>query len=81
MVCVLLVPTVTVPKLMPEGMSEICAWTPVPLREMFDGEFVALLVTVTVPTIAPVALGANFTLNEVDCPGARVRGTPAAVSV
>jgi len=81
MVCVLLVPTVTLPKLMPEGMTEICDWTPVPLREMFNGEFVALLVTVTVPTSAPAALGANFTLNGVDCPGARVSGRPAAVSV
>ena len=81
MVCVLLVPTVTLPKLMPEGVTEICDWTPVPPRGMFNGEFVALLITVTVPAIAPAALGANFTLNEVDWPGARVSGTPAAVSV
>jgi len=47
---------------------------PVPEREMVLGELVALLVTITLPETLPVAVGANATVNEVDCPEASVRG-------
>ncbi len=70
-------PTETFPKITLEGTTAICGCTPVPLREMVKGEFVALLVTLTVPVNVPVVLGANFTLKEVDCPGARASGTVA----
>jgi len=78
---VLVTPTVTFPKATLEGTTAICGCTPVPLREIVKGEFVALLVTVTVPANVPVALGANFTLSDVDCPGERVSGTVGLVRV
>jgi len=39
-VCVLVTPTVTLPKLMLVGITVICGCTPVPLRETTAGEFV-----------------------------------------
>jgi len=71
----LLTPTVTLPKLTVEGMTEICACTPVPLRVMVEGELVALLTTATLPERLPVEAGANATLKVVDCPAASVTGS------
>src|SRR5260370_18963043 len=73
-VCVLVTPTVTFPKVMLEGMAEICGCTPVPLREMMEGELVAVLTTVTLPERLPAEVGAKVTLREPDCPAARLRG-------
>ena len=55
---------------------------PVPESATASGELAALLTTVTLPGRLPVAVGANVTLNEVDCPAARVRGSaiPAALN-
>lgn len=39
------------------------------------GELVALLTTVTLPERLPAEAGANLTLNDVDCPAARVAGS------
>jgi hypothetical protein len=59
MVCELLVPFTTVPKLTLAGVAEICAWVPVPESGIVSGEFEALLVTVRVPVTAPSDFGAN----------------------
>jgi hypothetical protein len=74
-VCVLVTPTVTLPKLTLEGVTEICGCTPVPLREIDAGELVALLTTVTLPERLPVEVGANVTLKDVDWPAARLKGS------
>ena len=74
MVCVFVTPTVTLPKLTLEGVTEIKGFTPAPLREMVAGELVALLTTLTVPETLPAAAGANATLNEAVCPADRVTG-------
>lgn len=57
-------------------------WTPVPVREIVLGEFVALLVTVTLPVALPVAAGANVTFKVAVWPGVRIcpEDTPAAVN-
>jgi hypothetical protein len=73
-VCVLVTPVVTFPKLTEAGVTEICDCTPVPLSAMVAGELVALLVTVTPPLKLPLAVGANATSNEVDCPALNVMG-------
>jgi hypothetical protein len=46
----------------------------VPLREIVEGELVAVLTTVTLPERLPAEVGANVTLKEADCPAARLRG-------
>ena len=74
-VCVLVTPTATLPKLMLEGMTEICGCTPVPLREITEGELVAVLTTVTLPETLPAEVGAKLTLRLADCPAARLRGS------
>jgi len=53
-------PTVTLPKLTLEGITEICGCTPVPLRAIVRGELVALLTTLMLPTAAPALAGAKF---------------------
>lgn len=50
----------------------VTAVTPVPDREMFDGEFVALLLTVMLPLADPLADGANVEVNVVVWPGVRM---------
>ena len=77
----LVTPTVSLPKLTLVGTTVICGCTPVPLSEIVSGEFVALLVIVTVPVSPPVVLGAKFTPKEVACPGERVSGTAVPVRV
>jgi len=56
-------PTVTLPKLTLEGVTEICGCTPAPLKEIVVGELVAVLATVILPTAAPAAAGAKFTVS------------------
>ena len=74
-VCVLATPTVTLPKLTLEGVTEICGCIPVPLSEIVAGELVALLTTVTLPARLPAEAGVNVTLKEVDWPAARFSGS------
>jgi len=62
-VCVFETPTVTLPKLMLEGITEICGCTPVPLSEIVVGEFVAVLTTLMVPDTAPVTVGAKVAVS------------------
>jgi len=52
---------------------------PVPESATVSGEFAALLTTVTLPGRFPVEVGANVTLNEVDCPAARLSGSALPV--
>ena len=68
-------PTVTLPKLTLEGVTEICGCIPVPLSEIVAGELVALLTTATLPARLPAEAGANVTLKEVDWPAARFSGS------
>ncbi len=73
-VCVLVVPTVTLPKLALAGTTEICGSTPAPESAIVAGELVALLSTDTLPVTLPVAVGAKATFSEALCPAARVNG-------
>ncbi len=59
MVCELLVPLTTLPKLALVGLAEICAWVPVPESGIVSGEFEALLVIVKLPVTAISDVGAN----------------------
>jgi hypothetical protein len=56
---------------------------PFPAREIVAGEFLALLVTVTLPAKLPAARGENVASNVADCPGARIipAETPLAEKV
>jgi hypothetical protein len=63
---------VSLPKFTDPGetvMPEVAA-TPVPLSEIFAGEFVALLLIVTVPVMLPATVGANTTFSTADWLGA-----------
>jgi len=62
MVCVPLLPTSTFPKLKLEGLGVSAPCTPVPLKAIVAGEFVALLATLTLPVTLPAAVGAKATL-------------------
>jgi hypothetical protein len=73
-VWLLVCPVFRLPKLTDAGDMEICDWTPVPLKAMVAGELLALLITETAPLKLPLAVGANATLNEVDCPALSVMG-------
>ena len=61
-VCVPLLPTSTFPKLKLEGLGVSAPCTPVPLKAIVAGEFVALLATLTLPVTLPAAAGAKATL-------------------
>ncbi len=61
-VCVPLLPTSTLPKLKLEGLGVSAPCTPVPLKAIAAGEFVALLATLTLPVTLPAAAGAKATL-------------------
>lgn len=78
MVCVLVTPTVTFPKLTADGVTVIKGFTPVPLKEMLRGELVALLVTAMLPVALPETAGVKVTLNDVLCPAAKVTGKAMA---
>lgn len=62
----------TFPKLMLEGITEICGCTPVPLSEMVAGELVAVLTTLMLPDTAPVAAGAKLAVSGKLWPAASV---------
>jgi hypothetical protein len=60
-VCEFVKPTVTLLKLTLEGITEIAGCTPVPLRAIVAGEFVALLTTLSAPAELPTPCGAKVT--------------------
>src|ERR1700675_519835 len=74
-VCVPVAPTMMLPKLTLEGVTEICGCVPVPLSEIVVGELAALLTTATLPERLPVEVGAKLTLKDVDWPAARFSGS------
>jgi hypothetical protein len=77
--CVAVVPMVTLPKFALVGLTLNCgtgAAAPVPVSDRFVGEFEAVLPSETFPLAAPVAVGAKFTMNDVEAPAARVSGSP-----
>lgn len=76
MVCELVEPTVTLPKLALEGVKliEACKATPVPLSAIVEGEPGALLAIVIVPGRLPADVGANLALNVALAPAAIVLG-------
>ena len=53
---------------------------PVPESAIVVGEFVALLVMVTLPLALPAVAGSNTTEKEVLCPALSVRGRPSPVT-
>lgn len=58
-VCVLLCPMVMLLKFNDAGEIAIVGCVPVPLSDMESGELEASLVTVRVPVVAPLEVGAN----------------------
>ena len=61
---VLVTPTVTLPKFVLPGTTEICGWTPLPLREIVAGVLVALLTMLRLPVALPTVAGAKVTASE-----------------
>jgi hypothetical protein len=62
-VCVLVTPTVTLPKPMLEGTTEISGCRPLPESGITVGEFVALLTTLRLPDAIPEVVGAKVTVS------------------
>ena len=71
----LVVPSVTLPKLMLVGFVVSCPCVPVPLSEMVVGELDASLMSETLPVALPAAVGAKVAVKDVLCPVVRVRGS------
>jgi hypothetical protein len=73
-VCELLLPIVTVPKVTLVGLAEICGWAPLAVRAIVRGEPEALLVIDRLPVALAELVGVKVTLKEVVWPGLSVRG-------
>jgi hypothetical protein len=71
-VCELLVPVETFPKLAVLGIALICAWLPLPLNATVNGELGALLATEMLPEALPDVVGVNCAVKVVLCPAAIV---------
>ena len=82
-VCVALLPTFIFPKLTLVGERDIVyvAATPVPFKVTAGGAICASLVIATPPVAVPVAVGANFACNAIDCPADNVAGSTSALVV
>jgi hypothetical protein len=80
-VCNPLMPTRTFPKLTLEGLAVSCPCTPAPLSEIVVGEFVALLMTTTLPVTLPATVGANNTFSVTDWLGGRVVLAPTPLTL
>ena len=68
-VCELLLPVLTVPKLALDGFAESWPWAPAPLKVIVAGEFGALLEIEMLPVALPAVVGANFAENVTLAPG------------
>src|SRR5450631_1946799 len=71
-------PTVTLPKLSVAGVTPSCGlfgYMPVPWTCMLRGEFKALLLSVRVPSVCPMAVGVKMTGNWMLAPGWILTGT------
>jgi hypothetical protein len=73
-VCELLVPVLTFPKLALPGVAVICACVAVPLKEIVIDGFEALLTIEIVPLLLPELVGANCALKVVLWPARTVIG-------
>ena len=75
-VCDPLPPTAVFPKLTTPGFTVSCGCdaTPTPAKLTTSGEFGELLTIETLPERFPADVGANFAVNDVDCPAVRVAG-------
>src|SRR5215471_6697097 len=67
-VCALLVPTLTFPKLMLAGVALSRFETPFPVSATEDDESGVALTIVTVPVVLPVTAGENQTVKLTICP-------------
>ena len=65
MVCELVLPVTTLPKLTLDGVGASCACVPVPLRGIASGDPGALLVMEILPLALPADVGANVALKVV----------------
>jgi hypothetical protein len=74
MVCELLVPVVTFPKLALLGVAVICACVAAPLKEIVIDGFEALLTIEILPLLLPELVGANCALKVVLWPAGTVTG-------
>jgi len=70
----LVLPTVTLPKLRLAGLAASNKPAPVPESETVAGELVALLTTERLPVALPATVGAKVTVNVALWPAATVRG-------
>ena len=79
---VLLLPTVTLPKLKLVGLGVIwpCV-TPVPESAMLRGELLASEMIARFPVLLPEDVGEKIALNVVLCPAARVAGRPGPLKL
>ena len=75
-VLLLLLPTLTFPKLTLVGLAPSCTLTaaPVPPSGITVGEVGALLTKARLPVALPVAVGAKFTVKVAELPGSTVSG-------
>jgi hypothetical protein len=71
---VLLLPTLTLPKLRLRGLVLSRYDKPTPESAMVVGELVALLTTVTVPVAFPPTVGVKLMLKEAPLPASKVKG-------
>ncbi len=80
-VCVVLLPTTTLPKLTEAGVAESVEDVAVALRLICVVGLLALLVSVSIPASVPAAVGLYVTVKLTDCPAANVAGTVRPVTV
>jgi hypothetical protein len=75
-VLLLLLPTLTFPKLTLVGLAPSCTLTaaPLPLSGIVVGEVGALLTKARLPVALPVAVGAKLTVKVAELPGSTVSG-------
>jgi hypothetical protein len=76
-VCELLFPVETFPKAAVPGTAPSCAWLPVPLKAMVNGELGALLAMEMLPLVLPGDVGENCAVKVALCPAAIVE--PAGI--
>ena len=65
-------PTKTLPKLRLDGVALMSGWTPVPLKNIVDGEFEALLTMLIAPVAGPLVVGEKTAVSERVCPAERL---------
>jgi hypothetical protein len=78
-VCVLLLPTFTLPKFSLAGEAPSCACVPVPLSAIVSGAPGPLFAIEIEPVAAPAVVGANCAVNDVLCPAVSVCGVERPV--